>query len=472
MTRDEVLELIREHLADELELDPARIQESTHFREDLSADSLDLYTLVQELEDQYGVKMSDEEAARIHTVREASTSSWPTTRRGPDRCASCTTCSSGCRTISPGRRSRIRPGRSGGRSPTSAWRSWATPCSASPSRRTCTHACEPDAYGAGRLTKIRAQAVSGRSCREVAERLGIPERLRNAAPESVAGPATEQLARTERVLASVIEAVIGAVYLEFGYLETADAVVEAFTPEIERSLVQPGGLQVGAAGAPGAARDDRDVRDRRRGGPAARADLRGRGDGRRRAAGPRLRALEEGRGAGRGRGGAGVAERRRMHASELDHPEGLQVLPGPHAADVLAGRVGDRRPERLRQVQHHRRRAVGDGRAVAGGRARRVDAGRDLRGRARRAGARPRPRSRSCSTTRPAGWTCRSARSRSRASSTARGRASTASTAPSAGSPTSSRSSRTPAWARRCTRSSRRGGWRRSSPPSRATGGC
>jgi acyl carrier protein len=71
MTRDEVLELIREHLADELELAPERVQESTHFREDLSADSLDLYTLVQELEDQYGVKMSDEEAARIHTVAQA-----------------------------------------------------------------------------------------------------------------------------------------------------------------------------------------------------------------------------------------------------------------------------------------------------------------------------------------------------------------------------------------------------------------
>jgi acyl carrier protein len=71
MTRDEVLELIREHLADELELDPARIQESTHFRNDLSADSLDLYTLVQELEDSYGVKMSDEQAAQIHTVGQA-----------------------------------------------------------------------------------------------------------------------------------------------------------------------------------------------------------------------------------------------------------------------------------------------------------------------------------------------------------------------------------------------------------------
>jgi acyl carrier protein len=68
MTREEVLDLIREHLADELELDPARIDEGTHFRNDLDADSLDLYTLVQELEDTYGVKMSDEEAARIQTV--------------------------------------------------------------------------------------------------------------------------------------------------------------------------------------------------------------------------------------------------------------------------------------------------------------------------------------------------------------------------------------------------------------------
>ena len=71
MTRDEVLELIRDHLADELQLDPARITEQTHFRNDLNADSLDLYTLVQELEDTYGVVMSDEQAARIQTVGSA-----------------------------------------------------------------------------------------------------------------------------------------------------------------------------------------------------------------------------------------------------------------------------------------------------------------------------------------------------------------------------------------------------------------
>jgi acyl carrier protein len=68
MTRDEILDLIRAHLSDELEVDPARIDVSTRFREDLAADSLDLYTLVQELDDTYGVKISDEEAARIQTV--------------------------------------------------------------------------------------------------------------------------------------------------------------------------------------------------------------------------------------------------------------------------------------------------------------------------------------------------------------------------------------------------------------------
>lgn len=92
-------------------------------------------------------------------------------------------------------------------------------------------------YGAGQLTKVRAQAVSGRSCREVAERIGIPDRLRALAPDDT--PANEQLARTERVLASIVEAVIGACYLEHGYDRTAAAVVETFAPEIERALEDP-----------------------------------------------------------------------------------------------------------------------------------------------------------------------------------------------------------------------------------------
>ncbi len=94
---------------------------------------------------------------------------------------------------------------------------------------------DAERFGAGRLTKIRAQAVSGRSCRDVAERLGLRERLMEAAPpHAVAG--AEALVAAERVLASVIEAVIGACFLAFGYERTAAAVVEAFGPEIDDAL--------------------------------------------------------------------------------------------------------------------------------------------------------------------------------------------------------------------------------------------
>ncbi len=95
-----------------------------------------------------------------------------------------------------------------------------------------------DRSSAGRMTKVRAQAVCGASCRAVAERLQLPQRLQEAAPfeggSSVAG-----LVQTERVLASVIEAVIGACHLHVGYERTAEAVVQAFAPEIEQALEHP-----------------------------------------------------------------------------------------------------------------------------------------------------------------------------------------------------------------------------------------
>ena len=71
IARENVALLIRSHLADELDVDAASIGEETRFKEDLEADSLDLYTLVQELEDTYGVRMSDEQAAQILTVGQA-----------------------------------------------------------------------------------------------------------------------------------------------------------------------------------------------------------------------------------------------------------------------------------------------------------------------------------------------------------------------------------------------------------------
>jgi acyl carrier protein len=71
VTREDVLTLVREHLAEELEVDLAKIGETTRFKDDLDADSLDLYELVMELEDTYGISVSEQQAAKITTVGEA-----------------------------------------------------------------------------------------------------------------------------------------------------------------------------------------------------------------------------------------------------------------------------------------------------------------------------------------------------------------------------------------------------------------
>ncbi len=71
MNREDVLAKVRGHLSAELEVPLAEIEESTRLREDLDADSLDLYELVMELEDTYGISVSEEEAARIETVGQA-----------------------------------------------------------------------------------------------------------------------------------------------------------------------------------------------------------------------------------------------------------------------------------------------------------------------------------------------------------------------------------------------------------------
>jgi ribonuclease-3 len=97
---------------------------------------------------------------------------------------------------------------------------------------------EAEHFGAGRLTKIRAQAVSGPACRVVADQLGIPELLRAAAPAGTAAGAAA-VVETERVLASVLEAVIGACYLSAGFERTQAAVVEAFAEQIEDALENP-----------------------------------------------------------------------------------------------------------------------------------------------------------------------------------------------------------------------------------------
>jgi acyl carrier protein len=65
------MQLVREHLVAELELEPAEIKEESRFREDFDAESLDLYELVMELEDRYGISVSEQEAGEISTVGDA-----------------------------------------------------------------------------------------------------------------------------------------------------------------------------------------------------------------------------------------------------------------------------------------------------------------------------------------------------------------------------------------------------------------
>ena len=162
---------------------------------------------------------------------------------------------------------------------------------------------EAERFGAGRLTKIRAQAVSGRACRAVAERIGIPARLEAAGPPGVGTPAGA-LTSTERVLASVVEALIGACYLAFGYERTAEAVVEDFQPEIEAAL--EGTVDFKSTLQERLARDARLVVYEVvvRGGTAPRPHVRGARAGRGRGDRPRLGPVQEGSGAGSGGGGA------------------------------------------------------------------------------------------------------------------------------------------------------------------------
>lgn len=75
-TRDEVLELIREQLADILELEPSKITESASFVEDLGADSLALIELVEGIEEELAdraanFRIEDDDLAELKTVRDA-----------------------------------------------------------------------------------------------------------------------------------------------------------------------------------------------------------------------------------------------------------------------------------------------------------------------------------------------------------------------------------------------------------------
>ena len=362
------------------------------------------------------------------------------------------------------------------RTPTSGWPSSATRCSALAVTTHLYPRLEAERYGAGRLTKIRAQAVSGRVVpggRRAARGARAPA---GGGAGGVAPPARRALVETERVLASVIEAVIGACYLDYGYehdrrrrwsRRSCRRSSRRWSTRRTSSRRCRSGWR--AAAARRDLRGDGRGRARRTSGPSRWRARGGRRGGRRAAPGARRRtpsrrppraALEA----------SGEADLMHLRSITL---KGFKSFPDRTRLEFAPGRLGDRRPERLGQVERHRRRAVGDGRAVAARRPRPVDAGRDLRRRPRRAGAlggRGRGRA-------------RQRRRRGRPAAVARSRSSRRLDRAGEGEYRAQRRAlparrrargavATPAWARRCTRSSRRAASRRSSPPSRATGGC
>ena len=68
LSRDEVYERVKVALVDKLGADEGAITEDASFQDDLNADSLDLVELIMELEDQFGIKIPDEDAQKLTTV--------------------------------------------------------------------------------------------------------------------------------------------------------------------------------------------------------------------------------------------------------------------------------------------------------------------------------------------------------------------------------------------------------------------
>ena len=90
-------------------------------------------------------------------------------------------------------------------------------------------------FSEGRLAKVRSHVVSRASCAVVARELGLGERFAEQQADLQAGE-LERLSRNRNVLAALLEAVLGALFLEHGFPTIEQAIVDAFRPRIEYAL--------------------------------------------------------------------------------------------------------------------------------------------------------------------------------------------------------------------------------------------
>ena len=92
----------------------------------------------------------------------------------------------------------------------------------------------PDA-SEGRLAKVRSHVVSRASCAVVARELGLGERFAEQTADLQPGE-LERLSQNKNVLAALLEAVLGALFLEHGFPAIEQAVVDAFAPRIDYAI--------------------------------------------------------------------------------------------------------------------------------------------------------------------------------------------------------------------------------------------
>jgi ribonuclease-3 len=91
-------------------------------------------------------------------------------------------------------------------------------------------------FSEGRLAKIRSHVVSRASCAVVARELDLGRRLGKFGIADLQPDEIERLAKNRNVLAALLEAVLGALFLEHGFPAIEEAVVNAFASRIDYAL--------------------------------------------------------------------------------------------------------------------------------------------------------------------------------------------------------------------------------------------